>query len=588
MNKLLLFFTLVLSTNLFAETPTPDMLTKTALYEMSGAWFRLDRYMYPCFLMTNPCSLDTVKLELLKKIYTNYPDEVQKTKLVLIDPKKNPTVFNSAAGTHRLAMTDLKPYSPINLNQDLIINLQTHNVFPIDKSIALFVHELGHHLGIGDDQERTFDQLGEAVMTQFQKNSEIILPNMQEIPLVLSMVHNTLDLETLKKIPSSPFHFAEFINYSGENAKGYKDVILSETLSEFPKECPSQNSIKLTYLKNARYYSLPDFSSPNPQKISVLADLTIVCGSSIAKGKILNAYFIFDGELEKNSTGNWIVSHDKQFGHVTKTISGSTENNTVISNIQFNTYNLLNEGTWSGEMTVTLDQPRELSSCDSVITSKNFYQYVTGESIGLPFNHCTITKIDNKNYKILTSVSFTNLAPTNDYYVKYIELYPKDQKANFVLASPSIRQILHFQNSNPAQTLSVSDIFLMDKGELRTPGHDHQITVSQNEDHFYISVIVPGEITSIVAGMVQLSALTKDNKIIYGQFSYQDNKGQIINPVTIQFDGINTNIRFELHPFKDFPLSNFKSLTPTVLNLIDSNYRTLNITIPKDFIINMK
>ena len=574
--------------HLYAEEPTTDMLTKTALYEMSGAWFRLDRYMFPCLLSNNPCTLDSSKLDLLKKIYTHYPDEVQKTKLVLIDPKKNPSVFNSAIGTHRLATTDLKPYSPINLNQDLIIDLQNKTVLPIEKSVALFVHELGHHLGIGDDQERTFDQIGEAVMTEFQNNSQVISPNMKEIPLVLSLIHNTIDLETLKKIPSSPFHFAEFINYSGENAKGYKDVIISETLSEFPKECPNQNSIKLTYLKNARYYSLPDFSSPNPQKISVIADLTIVCGSSISSGKLLNAYFVFDGELEKNNTGNWIISHDKQFGHVTKSISGSTENNSVISNIKFNSYTLQNEGTWSGEMTVTLDQPKELIGCESVITSTSFYQYVTGESMGLPFDQCQITKVDSKNYKIITSISFSNLTPTSDYFIKYIELYSKDKNAEPILASPSIRQILHFQNSNPSQKLTMNELFLKDKSDLRIPGHDHQISVLENDDHFYLSVVVSGEVTSIAAGMLQSSALTKDNKIIYGQFSFQDNSGKIVNPITIQFDGINTTITFEIHPFKDFPFSEFKSITPTTLNLIDSNYRTLNITIPKDFIINMK
>jgi hypothetical protein len=149
----IIFASVILFSNIVFAEQSPRQQQAVKLFE------NLRGFLRAC-LYSDQCPMNDWQLDITRKIIAN-DDRGYYTNASIIfkSGKQNPEAFESSAGeTHRTMMTGNTPNSPILVNTDRIET--TTPLLSVENVMALFAHELVHHLGYVDDAQRIPDQYG--------------------------------------------------------------------------------------------------------------------------------------------------------------------------------------------------------------------------------------------------------------------------------------------------------------------------------------------------------------------------------------------------------------------------------------------
>lgn len=148
--KLIFCSVLLFASVAFAEQ-SPRQQQAVKLFE------NLRGFLRAC-LYSDQCPMNEWQMDITRKIVAN--DDrgyYTNSSIVFKSGKANPEAFESSAGeTHRTMMTGNTPNSPIVVNNDRLD--ATTPLLSVENVMALFAHELVHHLGYVDDAQRIPDQ----------------------------------------------------------------------------------------------------------------------------------------------------------------------------------------------------------------------------------------------------------------------------------------------------------------------------------------------------------------------------------------------------------------------------------------------
>jgi len=134
--------------------------------EVRWLWRYLDVFLDSCIQSRQECQQPEI-LETAQKLKTYLPQFGTEQGrrwaelLQFVSEQERPDLFRSDLGeTHRVAVTQLAPYSTVYINIDRM-NLSLENW------VGLLIHEAIHHLGLPDDESRLPDRLGAEVAQNF-------------------------------------------------------------------------------------------------------------------------------------------------------------------------------------------------------------------------------------------------------------------------------------------------------------------------------------------------------------------------------------------------------------------------------------
>lgn len=113
------------------------------------AYLQIGTYIEMCLKMTS-CKLDDRQRGILTQIYNGLPQEKKNTQQIIFDSEtKHPGTF-IIDGLLKVAKTGSVPGSPIYINVDLLYSkdeLGMDQAVTLEESVAILVHEFGHHYG---------------------------------------------------------------------------------------------------------------------------------------------------------------------------------------------------------------------------------------------------------------------------------------------------------------------------------------------------------------------------------------------------------------------------------------------------------
>lgn len=156
---------------------------KNVLY----AYQKLDNYIKLC-LSSDLCKVNTLQRSILQKINEGMAQERQNLEQIQFDSEKANPGFFIIDGEVKVAKTGGLIGSPIFINTDLLYTRNELGFFiplSISESVAILVHELGHHYGIYAHTDLDLTGVRVALMLQHKTYSTPLLPWSEQISAVI-------------------------------------------------------------------------------------------------------------------------------------------------------------------------------------------------------------------------------------------------------------------------------------------------------------------------------------------------------------------------------------------------------------------
>ena len=153
--------------------------------EIKWVWRHLTDFVISCNASKVDCQNPKIKKVIAEMIdylpKNDYANMSQwDTLLVFVSEKDRPDLFLSTAGeVHRVAVTELKKKSKVYINTDRMD-------LPYETWIGLLAHEVIHHLGYTDDEQRLPDQVGAEIVKHTK--SQIQLATLEQFKLPSSRI----------------------------------------------------------------------------------------------------------------------------------------------------------------------------------------------------------------------------------------------------------------------------------------------------------------------------------------------------------------------------------------------------------------
>lgn len=156
---------------------------KNVLY----AYQKLDTYIKLC-LSSDFCKIDKLQRGILEKISEGLVQERQNLSQIQFDSEKTNPGFFMINSEVKVAKTGSQIGSPIFINTDLLYTrneLGFYIPLSISESVAILVHELGHHYGAYSHTDLDLAGVRVALMLQHKTYNTPLLPWSEQISAVI-------------------------------------------------------------------------------------------------------------------------------------------------------------------------------------------------------------------------------------------------------------------------------------------------------------------------------------------------------------------------------------------------------------------
>lgn len=471
----------LLATNFaFAKTQKIKNAEKQLDFLISHTFIMTQRYISSCLHSDDRCGLDEKNIKLLYKIGKVLPKNFDPEKFKAIWESEANGLFNQHSGAHRLAVTWHRPNSPIYFNKDLAINKKTGEIISQAEMISIFVHELGHHTGLTDNDERLLDKLSNAVKEKFQSLSETISLSSLGLPNIKISIHNMLSMQSIQKFEYRIHRGINILLMNGNHAKfSYpylvnnddmevpnrgRNYILKYIVNKYNNLCPTEDYIQTIHLSKLRWLKLPNRNDMANRQITAIAEANIFCGPNKDDTKKITTLYEINSHIIKQN-GEFILDSNGQARQLTapEAINRDNAHGIQISSIKTNTTEIINGGQWQIEATVKVPASinDKITGCGGFFTSNNFTQtnaYVFNHE--LVIKDCSFRQIDSNLWKI----NLAHYIPTNAKSEKiYLTKLGLNFNGNVLDVVPQLRPQLKVSGQTKEENFKVSKVQVFDK-----------------------------------------------------------------------------------------------------------------------------
>lgn len=418
--RFLFLASLLLSTQAFAAPQTED--SRSSYF--TTAWAGLPQYI--SFCQKDPaCGLDSVQNELLVKILAHIAKEKP---LIFTTEAEHPGLF-SGAGVHRIAVTGDTVGSQIYINLNEIQGVDYGSV------IAILTHELGHHFGIKDTEDRVLDILGAKVKQYFLKTTEKVDLGSFHQSQIGMMIINSAD----------PAYNAA----NGSEVLLYDDQGVYNIDQDFRRfmPCPlttkRQGGLIFSQLHES---GLTDWEVRDHQQAAVFEfTMKQVCVSPTENSTLWSRIRLSAPMILPRGTparADWW-----------KTAKAVTDGNNSIIVIEIGSTHDISDnhggipleiqklnspsGVKNGEtlkITATVKTPMDLpiEGCTGFLSSKSFAHTIEKPRFKFNMSGCEFKKVAAQTYELKLSHSFPGVTPSRIYFLDSISLKVKGQDMIFL------------------------------------------------------------------------------------------------------------------------------------------------------------
>ncbi len=389
------------------------------VYDFKNLTNSYGRYGSGCLFDANKCGLSNEEVTILQKIVQSQPEETKNTKFNIVNGSRYPQVFEQG-GAPRIAATGNTRFAPVYFDVDRIVDLKTGALLPMAQMISLLVHEMGHHEGVDDTQERILDRIGNAVAQNFKMNTMAIDLKALGLPHIRAEFHNLMDFEKLKSVPDRSLRQAEAGVAFGNGTVFYDFDLPRQIVIRFAKRCDSEDHVQLIHFSNLRWWNPPSVPKEG-ERVNLISRIKVMCGEDIKTAETYEATFLMFAELMKKNS-QWILNEGRT-GYDIVSHDGTEERlEASLTPLVTNTQTLSNGGVWNGTTTATLSQDLEVTGCDAAFAANHFYKHLTNDFHTELTSSCVVKKTNEGKYFIEFNHTFPQKTFPAFYYIQSIVL----------------------------------------------------------------------------------------------------------------------------------------------------------------------
>lgn len=440
MHILSLISFLILSSAAFAQ-PYQNTLGQLK-YDFLNLIANYDRYAYGCLMDSRSCGLSSSEVSTMRAIFENHSEEHRRTKYHLISGRDNPEIFRIGGGSPRIAVTGSNRFDPVYFNIDLLTDPRSGHIKPMDQLISIMIHEMGHHEGIGDTQERTLDRIGNAAGDFFRKTSTRIDLAHMNLPHISAFIQNMTDFEGLKRIPHKRLRFAQAGWAFGNGTIHFHDHLPDEIARRVGGACSRPDYVQAYHFGNLRWLNLPS-SIAAGVKFNLIARMKILCGPSLQRSSVKEASLLAFAEIHRIN-GQWILKEGAHGWNVITEDGHETKLSGTVDSISTNSKTMSAGGDWTGKAVISTSQDLRVRKCFVSYTADHFYKYVAGFSYPALTDECRFRKISEAKYEIIFRHRFSSKTRPAEYRIENIELLHESQAA--LMTKPVFRTSVQVRN----------------------------------------------------------------------------------------------------------------------------------------------
>lgn len=438
---------------LFAVGAQARELKETRESYVFTAWDRLPKYISFC-LQDSSCALDAEQKSLLTKIQASIAQEKD---LIITTEQEQPGLFSSV-GTHLFAVTGDKVGSQIYINRAELMNVD----YPT--AIALLVHELGHHQGVKDTDDRVLDILGAKV-------KQYIFNRMEKVTLVsINQAH--IGQYTLNS--PDPKYNEQY----GSEALLYDDTGIYDeaaTLNRWMR-CPLGNEVKGgLILSQLRESGLTDWQTPSHKQAAVLEyTLKLHCvgpqEDSYTWMRIRQAVpmVLPEGTVPREDWWKTVRAQTGDgidiMGYATGVGPDLQDNRSgaplEIQQLQLSQTQIANGETLKVSARVRTPMNLPIEACSGLLSSKAFLHTPTNNRYKFDFNSCELKDIGGGIYDLSLSYTFPKVTESREYFLDSLRLHVKGKELMFV-GVPDQAATITLKSSQTPKPLKLVDANLV-------------------------------------------------------------------------------------------------------------------------------
>jgi hypothetical protein len=427
----------------------------------------LGKYIGACLYPGNICSIPNQQIATAMNDMFDIAKRLTQFPVALWEQEAN-GIFDHGVGAHRLAVTGYTRGSKIYINKDLAINKLTGEIIAEEDMVSILIHELAHHAGFTDKDERVPDKIASMVKKRFlQLNEKITLESIGLKHISIS-IFNTTTLPHLLSFPITEYRSMDLLSILGSgseifetmmrtdsNNPAYTHTLMNEIVNTHPKNCSSYKKIHGILGSNLRWKEIP---SSNNNNVVAAIDLTFYCGDNIATSKEFKAEYNFFGKLTKTNNfydiidAGWRIKNDRDYSHQDGKIN--------IINLKVNTNKIVGGGTWEGSLKVEIKNNKEINKCWPLVTAKHFTPYSDGTTHELSKPDCKFKKLNGNFWEVKFKWPIASNVKSSKVYLSRMlfNLKDKDGKEETALAYPQFRQTLEIENDTNESLYKIESV----------------------------------------------------------------------------------------------------------------------------------
>jgi hypothetical protein len=479
MKPFVLFFILI-SVNSAANTKTQDLkLSEIQLNHLiMKSTKSLGKYIGACLFPTNACPIPSKKIATAMHKIFDVAKRITKLPIPLWEHEAG-GIFEHGKGSHRLAVTGHSPGSKIYINKDLAINKSTGEVIAEEDLVSILIHEIGHHAGYTDNEERILDQISSMVKKRFlQLNERISLKSIGLNDISIS-IFNTTTLPYLLKLPvteyrsmdmittmGSQFQISETMMRSESENPTYSHQLMEAITRTHSKECSSYNKVQGIFGSNLRWTKIPKLTKKSDSAISAAIDLTFFCGVDVSSSKEFKIVYSFNAQLVRTSDGFYKIVNPS-WGIDSRLDTRSSVGEVNIVSLKVNTDKIVGGGIWKGTLKVKLRNNKTIKSCWPTATAEHFHSDSNGVTHELNKSDCTFKKLSNNEWEVRFNWHIPKFVKSSKIYLAKIifKLEDANNRMEYIQAYPQFRQYLEIQNENDESLYTLEKVRVLNDKE---------------------------------------------------------------------------------------------------------------------------
>lgn len=431
----------------------------------------LGKYIGSCLYPSNACPHSNRELTIALHKMFDIAKRITKFPIALWKHEAN-GIFDHGIGAHRLAVTGHKPGSEIYINKDLAINKSTGEVISEEDMVSILVHEIGHHAGYTDNEERLLDQISSMVKRRFlQLNEKITLDSIGLKDFSISLF-NTTTLPYLLKLPITEYRSMDMLTMLGTSVQitetmmrsnstnpSYSHQLMDAIVRTHSKNCSSYKKVQGIFGSNLRWTNIPALKQNSTGPLSAAVDLIFYCGNDISSSEELKIVYSFNAQLKRNSEGSYIVMNPS-WGISERLDTRGSDDEVKITNFKVNTNKIVGGGVWRGSLRVKLKSNKTIKSCWPTATSENFTSDSDGITHELNTSDCTFKKLENNEWEVNFNWPISKLVKSSTIYLSKLIFLLQDSNNQFqyVKAYSQFRHYLEIQNENNESLYKIESV----------------------------------------------------------------------------------------------------------------------------------